>query len=77
MDSPNQLPLPCPLDHEKDERRPLPEALDAVAEAAAAFKADADKLGQMLDEVRAGWAWKLFTAKTAEQFKAMSDTIGR
>jgi hypothetical protein len=39
--------------------RPLPNAADAVAAAAAAVQADAELLGVMLAELRQGWVWKL------------------
>jgi hypothetical protein len=44
--------------------RPIPEAADAVAEAANAVRADAETLGSMLAEIRAGWLWKLLTMRS-------------
>ena len=43
--------------------RPIPEAADAVANAADAVRADAVLVAGMLTEIRAGWLWKLLTAK--------------
>ena len=39
--------------------RPLPDAADAVAEAAAAVKADAELAAAMLQEIRGSWLWAL------------------
>jgi hypothetical protein len=43
--------------------RPLPEAADAVAEAAAVVQADAELVGRMLAEIRSGWLWAFLTAQ--------------
>lgn len=42
--------------------RPLPDAADAVAAAAAKVQADAEMVGAMLAEIRGGWLWGLLTA---------------
>jgi hypothetical protein len=47
-------------DHEQ-EKRPLPEALDAFAVAADAVKADAVAIGEMIAEFRGSVWWKFLT----------------
>jgi len=64
QDSPQ---LPPVLTEQQRPGRPLPDAADAVAEAAAAVKADAEMVGRMLDEIRGGWLWALLTAQKPKQ----------